>query len=41
MSIHFLSRTGIETEVNVTVGFFLGLASAMGFSGSYVLFFLR
>ena len=31
MSIHFLSRTGIETEVNVTVGFYLGLALAMGF----------
>ena len=31
MSIHFLSRTGIETEVSVTVGFCRGLASAMGF----------
>ena len=28
-SIYFLSRTGIETEVNVTVGFCLGLALAM------------
>ena len=28
----FLSRTGIETEVNVTVGFCPGLALAMGFS---------
>ena len=26
MSIHFLSRTGVETEVNITVGFCLGLA---------------
>ena len=26
MSIHFLSRTRIDTEVNVTVGFCLGLA---------------
>ena len=32
MSIHFLSRTRIETEVNVTVGFCLGLAVAMGFT---------
>ena len=31
MSIHFLSRTGIETEVNVPVGLCLGLALAMGF----------
>ena len=31
MSIHILSRTGIEIEVNVTVGFCLGLAFAMGF----------
>ena len=31
MSIHILSRTGIEIEVNVTVGFCLGLALAMGF----------
>ena len=28
---HFLSRTGMETEVIVTVGFCLGLALAMGF----------
>ena len=28
----FFFRTGIETEVNVTVGFCLGLALAMGFS---------
>ena len=32
MSTHFLSRTGIETEVNVTAGFCLGLAYAMGFT---------
>ena len=32
VSIHILSRTGIETEVNVTVGFCLGLALAMCFS---------
>ena len=31
MSIHILSRTGIEIEVNVNAGFCLGLASAMGF----------
>ena len=31
MSIHFLSRTEIETEINVPVGFCLGLALAMGF----------
>ena len=31
MSIHFLSSTGIETEVNAPVGFCLGLALAMGF----------
>ena len=31
MSIHFLSRTGIETEVNVAVGFCLDLALAVGF----------
>ena len=31
MSIHILSRTRIEIEVNVTVGFCLGLALAMGF----------
>ena len=28
---YFLSRTRIETEVNVTVGFCLGLALTMGF----------
>ena len=39
MSVHFLSRTGIETEVNVTVGFCLGLALAMGFPEAFVLFF--
>ena len=32
MTTHFLSRTGIETEVNVTAGFCLGLAQAMGFT---------
>ena len=31
VDIHFLSRTGIEIDVNVTVGFSLGLASAMVF----------
>ena len=31
MSIHILSRTG-KIEVNVTVGFSLGLALAMGFT---------
>ena len=31
MSIHILSRTGTEIEVNVNAGFCLGLASAMGF----------
>ena len=31
MSIHSFSRKGIETEVNVPVGFCLGLALAMGF----------
>ena len=29
MSIHILSRTGIEIEVNVAVGFCLGLAVVM------------
>ena len=32
MSIHSLSRTGIETEVSFTVGFCRGLALAMGFT---------
>ena len=31
MSIQILSRTGIDIEVNVSVGFCLGLASAMSF----------
>ena len=31
MSIHLLSRTGIETRVSVTVGFCLGLALTMSF----------
>ena len=31
MSTQILSRTGTETEVNVSVGFCLGLALAMGF----------
>ena len=31
MSIHIVSRTEIEIEDNVTVGFCLGLALAMGF----------
>ena len=31
ISNHFLSRTKIETDVTVTVGFCLGLALAMGF----------
>ena len=31
MSIHFLSRTGIETEVNITVGVCLGLTWVMDF----------
>ena len=31
MSTHFLSRTEIETKVSVTVGFYRGLALAMGF----------
>ena len=32
MSIHFLSRTRMETEVSVTVGFCSGLVLAMGFT---------
>ena len=32
VSIHFLSCTELETEINVTVGFCLGLALAMGFT---------
>ena len=32
LSVHLLSRTGMETGVSVTVGFCLGLALAMGFS---------
>ena len=39
MSIHFLSRSGIEIEVNVTVGFCLGLALAMDFPEANFLFF--
>ena len=38
MSIHFLSRTRIETEVSITMGFCRGLALAMVLR-SYVLFF--
>ena len=36
MSIQILSRTGIEIEVNVAVGFCLGLALVMGFPKAVV-----
>ena len=39
MSIHILSRTGMEIEVNDTAGFCLGLGLAMGFPEAVLLFF--